>query len=592
MADTPDSQQSSREAAIVDRHLPEGYSAAPDVVNYGTNNNDEAQNGHANGYEREEDSLNLQGGDIHRDIFKIKARAQAPKRAATFSAATFHRSGSHSSTPHGDLPASDQQQPGGFRRQYIQRQSLQRRLSSVADPVTKNFVSFLELYGSFAGEDLVDDDDDDESAIAEDEETGPQGGPETRPLLGRRKSSKRVKQQGDAGTTKTFFTLLKAFVGTGIMFLPKAFRNGGILFASMTMIAVSLVTSLCFRLLLQSRARYGGGGYGELGGIIIGPRFRSLVMASITLSQLGFVCAGIIFTAENLMSFANAIAWHSGTDQPFGTNALIALQFVVLIPMALIRNISKLGPAALIADVFILIGLVYIWYYDIATLAERSIAPSVVLFNPSAFTLTIGSAIFTFEGIGLILPIQSSMKNPEHFSSLLYLVMLIITIIFTSVGALCYATFGDETKIQIISNFPQDSKLVNAVQFLYSLAVLVGEPVQLFPAVRIIETTLFGEKATGKKSSTIKWKKNFLRTGMMCLCGVIAILGASDLDKFVALIGSFACVPLVYIYPPWLHLKGVAETRAAKAFDIALMTLGVVAMVYTTAVTIGQWVQT
>lgn len=62
------------------------------------------------------------------------------------------------------------------------------------------------------------------------------------------------------------------------------------------------------------------------------------------------------------------------------------------------------------------------------------------MFNPLAFTLTIGSAIFTFEGISLILPIQSSMRKPEHFSGLLYFVMLLF-IIFTSVGALCYATF-------------------------------------------------------------------------------------------------------------------------------------------------------
>jgi len=215
---------------------------------------------------------------------------------------------------------------------------------------------------------------------------------------------------------------------------------------------------------------------------------------------------------------------------------------------------------------------------------------SVRLFNPSSFTLTIGSAIFTFEGIGLILPIQSSMKKPEHFEGLLYLIMFIITCIFTSIGALCYATFGEFTKIQIISNFPQDSKLVNAVQFLYSLAVLVGEPVQLFPAVRIIETKIFGERATGKKSAAIKWQKNLLRSAIMVLCGLIAIVGASDLDKFVALIGSFACVPLVYIYPAFLHLRGVAQTRAEKAFDIAMMILGIVAMAYTTIVTVAQWV--
>ena len=582
MTDTPNSEQSRREAKIISRHLPEGYSANPEVI--GASSSGDKTPSDTNGHV--EDSLQLQGGDIHRDIFKIKARAAAPRRAATFSAAK------HDSTQGTNgLIAPELREPGGMRRQFLQRQALTRRLSNVAAPVTRNFVSFLELYGSFAGEDLADTDDD-ESAI-DDEESGQddEQPAERRPLLGRRKSSKRVKRVGDASTTKTFFTLLKAFVGTGIMFLPKAFNNGGILFSSITLVVISLVTSICFRLLLQCRAQCGGGGYGELGAAIFGPRFRSLILASITLSQLGFVCAGMIFTAENLYSFAIAVSTAATSSQPFGINSLIAIQFVVLVPLALIRNISKLGPAALLADVFILIGLVYIWYYDVASLAQHGIAPSVELFNPASFTLTIGSAIFTFEGIGLILPIQSSMKYPEQFSKLLYTVMFIITIIFTSVGALCYATFGDDTQIQIISNFPQTSKLVNAVQFLYSMAVLVGTPVQLFPAVRIIETSLFSERATGKKSAVIKWKKNLLRTVLMILCGIIAIVGASDLDKFVALIGSFACVPLVYIYPPWLHFRGVAEGRMAKGIDLALITLGFVAMAYTTSVTVAQWVQ-
>lgn len=584
MTDTPGSETSRREAAIVDRHLPEGYSAEPDT--FADSFSNAATSAKLNGAEdQEESSLRLQGGDIHRDIFKIKARAKAPRRAATFS---YDALPSRQDVDN-DVEASveDQLQPGGLRRQFLQRQQIQRRLSSVATPVTRNFVSFLELYGSFAGEDLLDTDEDEESAIDEGEESPIN---ERRPLLGRRKSSKRVQREGDAGTTKTFFTLMKAFVGTGIMFLPKAFRNGGILFSSITLVLVSIITVLCFRLLLDCRKKCGGGGYGELGEAIFGPKFRSLILGSITLSQLGFVSAGLIFTAENLLSFLYATV-PADKPQPFNTASLIAIQFVILIPLALIRNISKLGPAALLADVFILIGLVYIWYYDIDALSRFGAAPTVELFNSSSWTLTIGSAIFTFEGIGLILPIQSSMKEPEKFSYLLYLVMFIITIIFTSIGALCYATFGDETKIQVISNFPQSSKLVNAVQFLYSMAVLAGEPVQLFPAVRILETSLFGEKATGKKSASIKWKKNALRTGAMVFCGAVAILGASDLDKFVALIGAFACVPLVYIYPPWLHLRGVAESRWDKAYDVGMMAVGVVAMVYTGVQTLMQWIK-
>ncbi|KAK0993660.1 hypothetical protein LTR54_010952 [Friedmanniomyces endolithicus] len=565
MSDTPNSERSRQEAAIVDRHLPEGYSAAPEAVEYPVGDSTSSSSIRMNG-EQEESSLTLQGGDIHRDIFMIKARAAQPRRAATFSAksATTPHFGPRPST--NEAPLEVQHQPGGFRRQFVQRQSLQRSFSTVATPVTRNFVSFLELYGSFAGEDLFDEDEDEDDSAIDDRETHDgeeqedRGPPtERRPLLGRRKTTKKFAREGDASTTKTFFTLLKAFIGTGIMFLPKAFRNGGILFSSITLVSVSMITTLCFMLLLKCRKQHGGGGYGDLGAVIVGTRLRSLILASITLSQLGFVCAGIIFAAENLLAFANAVSWSTRSAQPFGTNSFIALQFVVLLPMALIRNISKLGPAALLADVFILIGLIYIWYYDIASLADNGIAPSVVAFNPSA--------------------------------TLLYTVMGIITVIFTSIGALCYATFGDETKIQIISNFPQTSKFVNAVQFIYSLAVLVGNPVQLYPAVRIVETYLFGEKATGKKSATIKWKKNLLRTGMMALCGVIAVLGASDLDKFVALIGSFACVPLVYIYPPFLHYKGVARTLSAKLLDLGLIVLGLVAMIYTTAVTVAQWIE-
>jgi proton-coupled amino acid transporter len=89
-----------------------------------------------------------------------------------------------------------------------------------------------------------------------------------------------------------------------------------------------------------------------------------------------------------------------------------------------------------------------------------------------------------------------------------------------------------------------------------------------------------------------KWKKNAFRTSLVILCGLIAILGASDLDKFVALIGSVACVPLVYIYPAYLHYKGVAYRPWEKFGDIAMMVLGLVAMVYTTTITLARWSST
>lgn len=581
----PSNADREREALVISEHLPAGYSAEFDG---GANDNiTSAPAGPTSDAAGSlESSLKLQGGDMHRDLFRAAARTRMHKRAATFHSPRLQATGDGDGDDDG-LTIADHMVPGGFRRAFIQ-QNRNDHIWASRIPVTRNFVEFLDLYGSFAGEDLADSDDeaietDDED---DDEDDGQQPHPsrasENRPLLGRRKST-RAPRTSTASTTKTFFTLLKAFIGTGIMFLPKAFNNGGILFSSLTMLTVAVVTMLAFHLLLACKAKYGGG-YGDIGQAIAGPRMRSLILASVTLSQLGFVCAGIVFVAENMTSFFKAV-YHS-SESPFSATTLVLAQLVVLFPLAFIRNIAKLGAAALLADVCILLGVSYIYYYDIAHIATHGIHKTVVLFNPDKYFLTIGSAIFTFEGIGLILPIQSSMAKPQRFEPLLGLIMIIITVLYTSVGALCYATFGSNTSIEIIDNYPQSSAFVNAVQFLYSVAVLVGTPVQLFPALRIIEGKIFASHKSGRKSARTKWTKNAFRTFLVGVCGVVSILGAGNLDRFVALIGSFACVPLVYIYPAYLHYKGVAETRAARWGDVVFMVVGLVCMVFTTVITV------
>ncbi|KAK7736682.1 hypothetical protein SLS53_006889 [Cytospora paraplurivora] len=594
-----DDGEQERMAAVVAEHLPEGYTAAFDglihaapAAQYETtpNPNSSQERAEENGLPAES-SLRLQGGDIHRDLFKIPAQKQYQgiHRAMTFS----HPERTEPS--HDQMTAAEISQIQGFRRHHVLQRHRRRRTGFTGGaniPITRDFVEFLDLYGAFAGEDLADSDDDEEAITSDDEADADQAEDgqqptETSPLVRRRprhlrrKSSRVLRQQGDAGTAKTFFTLLKAFVGTGIMFLPKAFNNGGILFSSLCMLFIAAISMWAFHLLLGCRKAVGGG-YGEIGQAISGDKMRTVILTSITLSQLGFVCTGLVFVADNWFSFLTAVT--DGAN-PLGIKSLIALQAVLLVPLSFIRNISKLGFAATLADVFILIGLCYIWQYDLGFLAKHGMHESVQLFNPSAYTLTIGASIFTFEGIGLVIPIHASMRSPEKFEKLLGVVMLIITCVFTSVGALCYATFGSDTQIEVINNFPQDSKLVNAVQFMYALAVLIGNPVQLFPAMRILEGKVFGHRS-GKKDVLTKWKKNAFRTSLVFLCCAISIAGSANLDRFVALIGSVACVPLVYVYPPFLHYRAVAQTKKEKVADVVLIVLGVVGMVYTTAITL------
>ncbi|KAI7949900.1 hypothetical protein MJO28_008721 [Puccinia striiformis f. sp. tritici] len=528
-----------------------------------------------------------------------------------------------------NLVYKDIMQPGGFRRAFLhqKRAAIGKPYDSNNDGrrFTKSFIDFLSLYGHFGGEDLEEIDereeaafralrrvntledgtnssfegDDDDEEEEEEEESGEQsnllGRPSqdraTRPRGVAGKKSKPSKantttksskypgfqdgSNGDASVTQAVFMLLKSLVGTGVLFLAKAFANGGLLFSVLTLVFISFVSLYAFVLLVETRLQIPGG-FGEIGGILYGPWCRRTILFSLVISQIGFVAAYTIFIAQNLQAFILAIT-DCGSYIPIWI--LIFGQVIVYLPLAMIRNIQKLSGTALVADAFILIGLLYVFGFELHQIATKGVAP-IVMFNQDSFPLLIGTAVFTFEGIGLIIPITESMKEPEKFPKVLAGVMLGLTVLFASAGAWGYAAFGTEVQSVVLLNLPQDNRFVNAVQFLYSMAIMLSTPLQLFPAVRIMENGIF--QSSGKYSNQIKWKKNLFRTITVFGCAFIAWLGAADLDKFVSLIGSMACVPLCFCYPAMLHYRAIAKTNRQKFYDICLFLFGCFAAVYTT----------
>jgi solute carrier family 36 (proton-coupled amino acid transporter) len=571
---------------VVRRHLagPVALSSSP-----GHRSSEQHEEPVAPGLDDDEfSSLRLQGGDITRPIYRLVEQQQAETLEGRRKSFSFDRPAPQDET----LNINSIKQVGGFRRNYIRRTvgasspspSRQNGESSISAQarqqpqiLTTSFIEFLSLYGHFAGEELEDDDEIDEyfssdtygDAPAEGEESADEDqlGEETG-LLGRRDKRKRKRKekvQHGASPKGAALLLLKSFVGTGVLFLPKAFLNGGMLFSSLILLFVASLSYYCFLLLVSTRIQIPAS-FGGMGFRLYGSWMRIFINFSLVISQIGFASAYIVFVSENLQAFVLAV---TDCKTFISVKWLILMQMVVFLPLSLYRNIQNIQKIAIVADIFILLGLLYLYYYDIFTLTTNHGIADIRLFNPNDWTLFIGTAIFTFEGIGLIIPIQESMAQPRKFPPVLGFVMVIITVVFTSMGALSYAAFGSKTKTVVILNMPQDSKFVNAVQFIYSLAILLSTPLQFFPAIEITSKAIFTK--TGKNNPYIKWKKNIYRFFMVVLCAMIAWVGADDLDKFVALVGSFACIPLVYIYPVsslYPTLQEFLLTRYSQCFTI------------------------
>jgi proton-coupled amino acid transporter len=516
-------------------------------------------------------SLRLQGGDVTRPIYRLVEQQQAEQREMQNRRKSFHFD---QSLPEDEtLNIRSIKQPGGFRRNYIRTHagspSPERQAGeSSRSPghtrqqpqiLTTSFIEFLSLYGHFAGEEFDDDDDEEDEYFSssaygdlsgEGEQTEDEPYGERSALLetpGKRRKKRKEKAAHGASPKGAALLLLKSFVGTGVLFLPKAFLNGGMVFSSCILLFVAALSYYCFLLLCSTRLAVPAS-FGGMGKKIYGKWMLQLINFSLVISQIGFSSAYIVFVSENLQAFVLAV---TKCKTHIEIKYFILMQMVIFLPLSLYRNIQNIQKIAIVADVFILLGLLYLYYYDIYTIAAQHGIADIKPFNPKDWTLFIGTAIFTFEGIGLIIPIQESMKNPKKFPSVLGLVMIIITVVFTSMGALSYAAYGSKTETVVILNMPQDSKFVNSVQFIYSLAILLSTPLQFFPAIEITSKAIFSK--TGKNNPYIKWKKNVYRFFMVVICAAIAWLGADDLDKFVAVVGSFACIPLVYIYPVCFH---------------------------------------
>lgn len=496
--------------------------------------------------------------------------------------------------------------PGGFRRSFLlhrysathQSELSYEDLNSLRDRLpqfnhTKHeFNQMLQLYGHFAGLDLSDDESN-ESSYEEEEETAIDD--ESISLLPRRRFRPHQKHAPSATTTtpKAILLLLKSFIGSGVLFLPKAFANGGYLFSLISMIICSLFSYGCFVLLLSTKDKCKVSGYGDLGNLLYGRKLEICILLSIVLSQIGFAAVYIVFTATNLISLA--AVFFPDYAKHMQMTFFIVFQTILFIPLSFTRNIAKLSSTAIIANFLIFLGLLYLYSYPIHHLIKYGPAKGdeIMKFNPKDWTLFIGTAIFTYEGIGLLIPIQESMKNKEHFHNSLIFTMVVVTLVFISMGLIGYFTFGGDVNTVILENFPQDSILTSLIQLFYSIAILLSSPLQLFPAIKILENWTFSKDKSGKYNKSIKWAKNYFRSICVIVTALIAFFGSDDLNKFVSLIGAFACVPLIYIYPPLLHFKAsqIDKTLTFKwAFlDWCIGIFGLIMMIYTTYQTIILW---
>jgi proton-coupled amino acid transporter len=107
-----------------------------------------------------------------------------------------------------------------------------------------------------------------------------------------------VKKVGKLSIMRTYFTLLKGFICTGILYLPQQFYYGGWGFSAIAMILSYIFTLICALKLMEARKVVNKTSFTEIGFCAYGKTGRILTEVSLAVSQTGFVCAYVYFISS------------------------------------------------------------------------------------------------------------------------------------------------------------------------------------------------------------------------------------------------------------------------------------------------------
>jgi solute carrier family 36 (proton-coupled amino acid transporter) len=372
---------------------------------------------------------------------------------------------------------------------------------------------------------------------------------------------------GQASIAWTTIALLKSFVGSGVMFLPSAFAKGGWLYSVIMFFTLAFVTLCCTSRLLRCCEATGCQSYADVAYLVAGHRLTFLVQVSLVLTQFG-IC--IVY-----MTFITLLGESLGLASPVS----LAVTLLVTLPLCQIRSVEWLEFPNLIGDLLIVVGLAVVLTYCGSMLHTRGLTTHHVAFNPGSQGISLGVACLAFEGVPLVLPIRNAMRQKKYFEQTYIAVLGFVAMLYVGFGMTCYLALGSQDLHTIVLlNLPK-SIVYDIIKVGYMLALAFSMPLQFLPAARITEMWLFGPART--QSTEMKRGANVFRACEILAFAAVAMWDRGAFSTFIAYVGSFCAVPIMFIYPAVFHLQLCSSTLLAKAADVLMIACGFTAMVVT-----------
>eukprot|EP01135_Chromosphaera_perkinsii_P005291 Nk52_evm3s334 gene=Nk52_evmTU3s334 len=368
---------------------------------------------------------------------------------------------------------------------------------------------------------------------------------------------------GSTGNVSTFMNLLKSYLGSGVLGLPFAFSQSGFIAGIVILGITAFFATHSMLMLIKTKAMLkdrGAESFADVAYLSFGHKMSVAVNILLVFTQFGFCIVYMVFVSDNVLRFFPT------EHQDMGRFVVLVVLFPAFYGLALIRSLKWIGPVSAIANILFLFGTGVV---EIAALFQLifNVIPGQalnvdVMVKWDTLPLMFGMAVYAFEGIGVVLPCQTAMKDAKRFPSVLTYAMAVATCCYILFGGICYLAFGKDTNDNITANFEEFANhssnkyfwnfLVKIVRICLIFVIMSTFPVQLYVVTDICELELFKPGRLSQENRTKK--ENIFRFLLVLLATVIAI-SVHNFGLLMGLVGAFGSCALQFVFPAAFYLK-------------------------------------
>lgn len=323
------------------------------------------------------------------------------------------------------------------------------------------------------------------------------------------KSNNASKKKEGTSCEETLMHMLKANIGPGVLAIPFAFKNAGIVVGTIGLIVMSIVCLHCIHILLngykhvmktQNYNNQNGNanamtGYDEVVYLMMKekcppgskiPKYtRLMISIFLVIGQLGFCCVYFVFIPTNI----EQVIQHYHPNTGMTLEILMTMTLPLMILYCMIRDLKYLAPFSTFANIIVL-GSLAIILYDLFIDGELKPYNELELVSPVVNWPTFFStAVYAFEGIGCVLPVYHGMEDKEFFTPIngvLNTAMILVTIMYYAVGFFGYLKYGVDSAASVTLNLPVENVLFQAVKVCFAIAVFIGYNLQFLVGADIL----------------------------------------------------------------------------------------------------------